>query len=430
MVMAARIGLKKVREEEQLKIQYPDQPWMWKSDWTSRRIRCSSKTNLVFAWVFCVCWNLISAPVLWVIPRELLEKGNRLALLALVFPIAGLWLLIVAVQQALRWRKFGDSVLELSTLPGVIGAQLGGTIHARLSLRPHDEVMLTLSCVQRITTGSGKDRSTREHILWQEEQPPLRQLPLEHPRRVAIPVAFEIPGDCRESDSSHPNNKTLWQLEARAKVAGMDYHARFEVPVFRTSASEASSASTMVIKSAAPREDPRHTQTEPGVSIKPHPRGGIEIYFCAARHPKAATSTSLFLLLWCGAIWLQIYLKAPLVFPIVFGLVGLLIFWAAWDLWLNTQRVWANTAGLQITHGILGWGASRTIDASLVGEIQTRIGMQMGGKAFYDIVLVRTNGRKAVIGSSISNRRQAEQLADLVKQALGKRAEDVEKSLR
>lgn len=421
MLLAVRIGLKKMREDERLKIQYPDQPWMWKKDWITGRIRCATHVGVVSSWVFCLFWNLISAPVFWVIPREILEKGNRLALLALVFPFVGLWLLIVAIRQTLRWRKFGDSVLELSTLPGVIGAKLGGTIHARLSLRPQDKLTLTLSCVQRITTGAGKNRDTHANILWQDEQPPLSQLPQEYSRRIAIPIAFEISGDCRGSDWSNLNNQILWQLEVHAKIPGVDYHAIFEVPVFRTSASLVSSPGAAVVKSEALHEDSLRIQWERGVSVRPHPRGGMEISLGAARHPAAAISTTLFLILWWTAIWLQLYLKAPLFFPIISGLIGLLIFWAALDLWLGTQRVWVSATGLQVTHGILGWGSARTFDVSVVGKIQTRIGMQMGRKAFYDVVLVTKNGRKIVLGSSLSSNRQAEALVAIVKGVLDRK---------
>jgi hypothetical protein len=38
--------------------------------------------------------------------------------------MAGVGLLIAALRAFLRWRKFGSSVLELKSLPGVIGGRL------------------------------------------------------------------------------------------------------------------------------------------------------------------------------------------------------------------------------------------------------------------------------------------------------------------
>jgi hypothetical protein len=67
--------------------------------------------------------------VLLIFPKEFFDKGNKLAVLGLLFPAVGAGLLVWAVRATLRWRKFGSSTFEMTTLPGVIGGPLRGTIH-------------------------------------------------------------------------------------------------------------------------------------------------------------------------------------------------------------------------------------------------------------------------------------------------------------
>jgi hypothetical protein len=51
----------------------------------------NTQANLRTAWLFGVLWNLISAPLLVIIPREL--ERNRLAAIGFLFPVVGVGLL-------------------------------------------------------------------------------------------------------------------------------------------------------------------------------------------------------------------------------------------------------------------------------------------------------------------------------------------------
>ena len=80
--------------------------------------------------------------------------------------VVGVGLLTWAVITTLRWRRFGTSRFEMS--PATPGGQLTGTIHTRLDDVRSIRVTLKLTCLDRITRGSGKNRDTREHILWRD----------------------------------------------------------------------------------------------------------------------------------------------------------------------------------------------------------------------------------------------------------------------
>jgi hypothetical protein len=218
---------------------HPDSPWMWKADWAAGRIVASTKTAMWATLAFAVFWNLVSAPLWFFLPGEIVQKRNFLALVFMLFPALGLVLVACAAYCVLRWWKYGESVFQMAEVPGHIGGQLAGVVRTSAKVRPEAGFHLSLRCVRRITTGSGKGRSTTEKVLWEDQQTVMHELLEDEPDVSAIPVVFPVPGDCQPSDDSDPNDQIVWRLKASAKVPGIDYSATFEVPVFEVAQSDA-----------------------------------------------------------------------------------------------------------------------------------------------------------------------------------------------
>ncbi len=199
---------------------------------------------MLMALCVAIFWNVISSPLWLVLPDEIFHKGNYVALLGLVFPAIGLALAGWAVFAILRWRKFGQSVFRMAYVPGVIGGQLAGVIQTSAKVRPEDGFHLSLRCVRRITTGSGKQRSTSESIVLEEERTVMHELLEDQADQSAIPVEFQIPADCRPSDERNSDDQTLWRLTAAANVPGIDYSVTFVVPVFKIATGDPNIVST------------------------------------------------------------------------------------------------------------------------------------------------------------------------------------------
>jgi hypothetical protein len=419
-IAAALIGRRKLREQAALEARYPESPWLWRSEWASGRIVDSGRATMFMAWVFAAFWNLVSFPTGFLGVRAAIQEGKPAALLALLFPLVGIGLLVWAVRATLRYRKYGVSRLELSTIPGVIGRTLTGMVRAPASMQADDGFQVTLSCVRRVTTRSGKNSSTSESILWQEERRVMGE-----PSRTAaamethIPVAFRLPADAVACDDTDPNNRVLWRLQLSAVVPGVDYAAQFEVPVFRTSASDQPLSAEEERITQDPLAGTAYQQPAASRIVVTSNRRGTEVLFPAARNPGVATGVTFFLLLWLGCIALQLYFRAPLVFPIVTGLIGLLIVISVLDLWLGVSRVTADSGSLAWATGYLFPGRERTLRASEVADVVASIGMQAGTTVYYDVAVVRKNGKKIRVGRSVRDKREAEWLAGMIKKAMG-----------
>jgi hypothetical protein len=133
---------------------------------------------------------------------------------------------------------------------------------------------------------------------------------------------------------------------------------------------------------------------------------------------------TVFLAIWWASLGVQLYLKAPIVFPIVTGVFGILIAIFALDLWLNVSRVTVDNGTLTVATGYLVPGRERKLTAAEVADVVTAIAMQAGKTVHYDVVIRRKDGKKTTAGRSVRDKREAEWLAATIKKALaGRRGE-------
>ena len=230
-----RLARRLVREgeaEDARRAQFPDQPWKWKQEWQGQPLEADGKAMAAGLWIFAILWNAVSAPGVWFFFKETDREPGMF--LVFLFPLVGLGLLWGAVYQTVRWRKYGRTRFVPSSLPGVIGGYLGGVIEVPVRVTPEGDARLTLRCVNRVTRGSGKNRSTSEHVRWEREELIARDQWVSGAGGTRIPVLFYIPPGQPDTDDRDPNNEIVWRLAASAATAGVDFATQFKVPVFAT----------------------------------------------------------------------------------------------------------------------------------------------------------------------------------------------------
>jgi hypothetical protein len=143
-------------------------------------------------------------------------------------------LLWAAIYQTIRLRKYGRTRFVPSSLPGGIGGYLGGVIEVPARVVPEADATLTLRCIRREVRGSGKNRRSTEHVLWEREEAIARDRWMTGLGGTSIPVLFYIPPGQPSTDDSDSNNAVLWRLSATAATAGVDFATQFDVPVYDT----------------------------------------------------------------------------------------------------------------------------------------------------------------------------------------------------
>ncbi len=387
-------------------------------------MRIRSQSRLRVAWAFAIFWNLVSAPATFLGAVPAIEQGKAVAWVALIFPFVGAGLLIWAVHLTLRFWRFGVSWLEMETAT----ATLGGPLRARIAATrlPEDStVHLTLTCINRIVTGSGRDRSTWEKVVWQEEQTVAREGLEPGPDGEIVPVSFRLPFEAPPTRSDNPNDRIVWRLEASARLAGVDYDEQFEVPV----------AATLPGKTPAlePQTAPVPAPSRPETSrivVEPDPAGGTRFVLPAGRNIRATLVIALFSFIFCGGAALFFFLVRSGLRGNPFGIfvtsvIGvvlvpftlLMVLITLHTGFLRTSVV-AGPAGLAVTCRLLGLSWSLAAPSREIGDIAPKVGMQIGMTPYYDLKIARATGRPLTISAMLRDKREAEWLAAEIKQAL------------
>jgi hypothetical protein len=410
LMIGSFFGAQKLKQAHALEQQFPDEPWRWREDWAGGRIISSNRNTMVGAWVFAILWNGISSMMWFVLPQEL-AKGNYAALLGLIFPAVGLGLLVWAVRATLRWRKFGIVTLELTRTPVSLGGELSGLISTAASLTDVREVKLQLASLRHERSG---DKSS-DRLLWEDR----KQLDgAAFHATTGIPVFFRLPRDGAPTSPRQVGDYVKWQLHVKAETAGVDFGATFELPVFGLVAAAAHT----------PSADPTAVWQPRGGEWSPNPASrirvqtsaeGKEFIFPAARNPGVALWLTLFTAIWTAAVWFMIVKRAPIIFPIVFGLFDLLFLLVVLSMWFSSSRVVIGAAALHRHKTFLFFQNQKKLIREEIKDIKLHLGMTSGTQAFYDLRVVTVFGREKTIASSIANKREAEWLAQEMKTALG-----------
>jgi len=390
---------------------WPEQPWMWHAPWRTTRIASQGRSRLGVALGFALLWNLVSVPLLLIIPQEFAD-GNRLALVGLIFPLIGAGLIVWAAREFIRRRRFGDSVLGLDELPVPLGGRLRATLEvpARLSDRQLD---VELACMHLYRTGTGRDRRTREDTLW-EDHAQVATRAGTHPGGTAARIDMPLPFDQPVARPRPADDRIVWRLTVRADEPGVDFRADFDLPVFETATTAVARADPdAALASRVGRDDWRETGVEHGWVA-----GGQRFYFPRLRLISAGLGALLFALVFCGVgVGLVLGAGQP-IFGGIFALVGGLILWGAVTMLFSRSELVIGNARLRWRHGVVGgWN---DCDAGAIKSIDIRRSGSIGRKLYFRVEIERWGqpGRTPIAGW-VPGERPARSLAAHLGRLLG-----------
>ena len=400
IVWVALWARKQAKKTAELQARHVDQPWKWRADWVAGKIKSSAMAQpflvLIVGLAFAGMGGLLTFGLL---PGEL-QKRNHAALLILIFPIIGICLLAAFVRAGLARKRYGQCFFELAQVPVPLGGALSGMIQTGTRLQPTHGLHLKLSCLRRVVTGSGENRSTSETVLWQDEKvlQPGANLPEFAPGHTNIPVYFKLPAGQPEC-SANGGVSVRWRLEARAKMAGPDFAAVFDLPVFQVagSASEVPDDADPTAALQMPMDELRREEHS-RIQVSDGP-GGREFFFPAARNPGAALFTTVIATVFDGAVGLILRFHGPVVMAVFLGLFGVLLSCFALSLWFKSTRVTINATGVKTVNRWLIFSRAREFNASDIARFASSAGMVSGAKTYLDLKLVT----KSMDGGSAAN---------------------------
>ncbi len=401
--------------------EYRDRPWLANDDWHGNALKSNSKLTMYVTWGFAAFWNLMSAPLPFVIREEVLEKQNYPALFGLLFPVVGVALIIWATRRTLEWRRLGPAPVTLDPFPGSIGGHVGGTIDINLPYDVSTKFSMTLTCLRSYMSGSGKNRSRQESAVWQDAQIAHTSSSL---RGSRLGFQFAVPDGLDESDADQSEDSYyLWRLNLKAELPGVDIDRDYEIPVYATHESSAglSDVSFEQLRSEQSQADAQ--AVEKVINLR-FDANGRSMYFPMGRNLMGGFSGLLFGGIFAGTGWFLINNEGHYFMGSIFGGVGLLIIVSALYFVLNSLDVVQFGSDIRTVRRILGIPVKRrSMRRTDFVRFEKKITLksQSGGKhvLYYSVSAIDRNGQKMVIGEGFKSASRADAAMELIARKFG-----------
>ena len=406
------VGARRKAQEDALQLAQPNEPWLWREDWAEGQVRSSTKSEAWFLWGFAFLWNIICIPLAMFLPEESTGQAQLCRAPRAALPVGGHRTPCRRCPDehpATQVRQLPLSHGSRPRGPGRRGVRRGPG--SRRDRGPTRGATIRLSCINQVRSGSGRNSSTTEHILWQEEQSGI--LPSSDPRGrgALLPVRFRIPCDARPTDSTDPDNAILWRLVAQAAVSGVDFTTDFEIPVFLTPASSRAATEEQLRSEALATVAERLVPTpESGITVLPSRGGGIEFRLSRGRQSAGTFPLAAFTVLWTGVVALLLFAGAPFIFPAVFGGLDVLLFLILLFLWFGGCRVVVESGDLSVQTVLFGLESGKRIPCSTIAKISV-------GDA-YSVDITQKEGEQLHVWWMFRRKHAADWLADEIRKAV------------
>lgn len=412
LLAAAFYGSTRSKRQQEAKLAHPGKPWMWRPDWAAGRIRSSDRALRWFFTLFALFWNGMSWPIAWNVLHAGQQNNEPSRWLVAIFPLAGAGVGLAAIYMWLRRLRWGVSEFEMASVPGVLGGPLAGVIRAPRGIGAEHGVVLKLCCQRTVKSGDSSNTET----LWELEKSLPHALASNDGRRALVPVKFLIP--CDKPSSGDDVN---WTLTVRSEQVGVDYHAQFEVPVFKTGASSRDApAADLLEGDVAPEDDSI-------AAVVGRMHGVLEadmatsrtIRFPPARNRSMAAFIALFAIVWGGICYALFQSDAPGIFAWVFLASWVMIVLLAARTCIGSSWLEYGPRGVACSQKLLGLGRRRDVPRDRIANIVVeKSGVTYGSTAYRQIVMTGADGRRVLV-SDIASASDAERLAADMRMLLG-----------
>jgi len=403
------------KEKDATLPEYQGAPWLLNNDWQTATIRSTSKASMWGAWIFAAIWNLISAPLPFVLYAEVFEKQNYIASVGLLFPLVGIGLLVWAVRRTREWTRFGPAPVTLDPFPGSIGGHVGGTIDLKLPFNANNEFAVTLTNVHSYTSGSGKNRSQRETAVWQKN---LIAHAATGPNGTRLTFRFDVPEDCRQSDTEKDDSYHVWRLNLRATLAGADLDRDFELPVYPTATRSRFLSSIAVDRSETMQRNADDRSVREVVNLQ-STSNGKRMFFPMGRHLGSAIGGFVVGAIFTASGWFLIVSEGQTLFGSVFGGIGALVALGCLYMMCNSLEVLQDGHEIRTVRRLLGIPIRRKKmhhDTFERFHKNSSLKTQSGNKhvIYFSVQAIDRQGNKLVLGEGFKGETEADAAIRLI----------------
>jgi hypothetical protein len=405
---------------------FRDKPWLINDQWHTSTVKSGSKAAMYFMLGFAALWNLISAPLPFLVYTEVTGKQNYAALFGLLFPLIGIALLFWAVQKTREWKRFGPAPVKLDPFPGAIGGHVGGTIDIRLPFDSNARHEFSLTSLYSYISGSGKNRSRSESAKWQDSQV-VRGEPGSKGTRLTF--RFDVPAGLTESDAAKKGDSYyLWRLGLSTELEGVDIDRDYEIPVYVTGERSRFLSSHQLQRA----HDENEKFADIAVASIIQKRSGIagaELFYPAGRKIASPVAGTFIGGIFAAIGWFLMFSEGHLVFGGIFAAIGSLVVLGSLYSMLNSLQVVSGPEYLKTVRRIMGIPVRRRqirrsefVRFSKGSASRTQAGSKH--VMHYSIFAEDKHGQKIVVGDGFKGERQVRAAIRFISRETGLQSRD------
>jgi hypothetical protein len=416
-------------------------PWLARKDWASGDLyyRVGALGDIILL-VFGLVLMLAAFAFASGMPNLIRTNGYVALIPLLIVGPLGIALTLAAIRLLIGGVKTGGVHFHLAAVPVPLGGPMRGELTPSKPIPPGKPVRLKLECISFTSTYNNyrNEFSTNSSVVWEDEDTVISD------GSGTIPVAFVTPADAPATkaqikgwpQSRQQRIQTMqwieWHLSANDPSGKkQDYHAEFELPVFKVVESSAQVAEAESI-SAARKGEIESYQPGPGFNVRITPvDGGTEFHFPPVRGAaQAPFQTVVFLVMativvgFSGRVFNRVaagnlppHDYVGLILYLGFAAITLMFFFWILRLWFAPEKVVIANGTVSDTHGI--FATTRTMPIADVVAIHVIPGQYTRQNA------IRIKGpgwHYLSVGDGIREKRDAEWLALQMSHAAGVKA--------
>ena len=130
-------------------------------DRVSRGVSSDALSGVLGLWAFAFFWNAISFPIALLFVPRMIDEGEWVGLLVMLFPLIGLFVAWAAVKSTFAYLRRGAATLHLREDKPRIGSHVEGTVDFARGVNPGDAFHVSLLCRRSKELGDETNTSTR-----------------------------------------------------------------------------------------------------------------------------------------------------------------------------------------------------------------------------------------------------------------------------
>ena len=402
------------------KVEGQKKPWLRREDWAKGEIRYSGRNaGQVTLWIGVAIF-VISIPGLITSLQALIYRQDLMALWGLIASAIGLWVAGAGFRQQIRHRRYGKSIFQMASVPGVLGGTLAGVIRTEARIDSPAGFRFNLCCTET-TASTDSDSGSTIETLWEEEQTIVKQMESPDREGTAVPVMFVLPYDAPQSRDEPGSDPRRWTLKVSSLTPRCDYKAEFEVPVFRTPNSDRYFQPDLTVIQefrAPPQSDSRFRRV--GILIDELDGGGRRFVFLRSRHLVFALCL-IFVQATFAAVFIALVgFNWPSASPHAAVIFGGLLLYAILDILCFRSEVEVASKGLSVRTGIFGLSSPREVDRKDIKQLFPKWAGSAGNTSGFDLYVETTTDNKLLFAKRIVPEQIAKEVIRLMNETLGK----------